>query len=263
MSGPLAGMVWNARIPQLPGSYKALLARIADMCDDNGVPVRTRSQRFIAEDLNVSRSTVKRGVKYFRTLGLIYVERPSSDAYKRNRYAISILTLARFVDERARPEYIRNMMIVEQSIARDLSHHEPTAGSYRSLAGAAKGPSNNTFKSNNSFRRPYVKQTAAQAMEHSKAMEASKAETSKIARLMGWVIDGVWPADQGPSPEDENWRSGGVERKFLQFVSIALDGHGSGRIRTPVQQRIIQALETPSLQQAVRSRIAHLEQTLS
>lgn len=263
MSGPLAGMVWNARIPHLPGSYKALLARVADMCDDNAVPVRTRSQRLIAEDLNVSLSTVKRGVKHLRTLGLISVERPSSDAYKRNRYAISLIKLARFVDERAWPEYVKLKMKVRPPTGCDEFHVEPDVGPCRALGGATHEPSNNTHTSNNCLKRRSSRPTTAQQYEQKQALESSSVETLQMTRLLEWVIFGAWPEDVGPSPDEKDWRPSSAEIKLLNIVDLALDGNGRKRLLTPLQEKIFRANEDPALHSSLQRRIAYLTRRLA
>jgi len=260
MSGPLAGMVWNARIQGLTLSEKALLARIADMCDDEGNSARYRTQRLIAEDLSVSISTVKRGLKKLASIGLITLQRPRHDAHARYAYSIPVHKLANFVHTAAWPVYVKAMMRIDHPKDFERCHHQHTNGSRRPPEGVASALSNNTYNSNNSFRGFGRKISGENEQERKKRNDTIDAELLRRNLLTTWVENGSWPKSEGPSPFEPNWRSKKSDGDTLLLIKQVSEETNGPRISRPFQVRIARALADPDRRNEVLARIETLEQ---
>lgn len=77
MSYLLSGCVWFARLPSDLNrpSCKAILARIADAANHDGKAARGLTNTWIAEDVGLSASQVRRWLKKLSAIGLISIER--------------------------------------------------------------------------------------------------------------------------------------------------------------------------------------------
>ncbi len=107
MSGLLQGLVWAADFTDVDlndgtkqrqtvsSQSKAILARLADACNDYGVGVRNLSKCAIATDIMCKPDTVKKAISLWRKLGVLKIR--ENDSGGRGNYAIYDIDVAEVV----------------------------------------------------------------------------------------------------------------------------------------------------------------------
>lgn len=109
MSGLIQGYVWLARLPDALNNpqAKAILARIADGVNDAGDGVRSLARSWIAEDVALSDSSVKRWIARLREAGLLSSEGGGAGRGDAPVYRIDVDLLASMIPEARRPAPFR------------------------------------------------------------------------------------------------------------------------------------------------------------
>lgn len=109
MSGLIQGYVWLARLPDALNNpqAKAILARIADGVNDAGDGVRPLARSWIAEDVALSESSVKRWLARLREAGLLSSEGGGAGRGDAPVFRIDVDLLASMIPEARRPAPFR------------------------------------------------------------------------------------------------------------------------------------------------------------
>lgn len=109
MSGLIQGYVWIARLPDALNNpqAKAILARIADGVNDAGEGVRPLARSWIAEDVALSESSVKRWLTRLRDAGMLSSEGGGAGRGDAPVYRIDVDLLASMIPEARRPAPFR------------------------------------------------------------------------------------------------------------------------------------------------------------
>jgi hypothetical protein len=124
-------------------AVKAVGARIADACNDEGEGLRPLAKEFLADDTGLSEKLVQRALGQLRELGILAASAGGTGGRGiAPRYQIDIDRLSDFVPDEKLPRRMRSRVVVEPSAAAvekgdvmtpfsdgDHAHSEPESGS--------------------------------------------------------------------------------------------------------------------------------------